>query len=175
MKKLLVLLLPIFLLTGCLARDKSMTKTVGDKVKEKTKSYTYKSLKTAVKLGIPLKCTYQVGQMEYEGYLKGESWRGTMQQSGKTTNIIMKDNCMYMWANDNPNGSKMCFEEDIWEAEDAQFEQPNMEYICSPAIFGDDKFTPPSSIKFMDLSSMMQGMPSSENQLPDNFPTDGSM
>ena len=101
-----------------------------------------------------------------------------MNNMDKTTNVIMKDNCMYMWSDDTSQGSKMCFEEDMWESEDGQFEQPDMEYICTPAVFGDDKFTPPSSIKFidpMDASSMMQEMPSSEGQLPDNFPTDESM
>lgn len=104
--------------------------------------------------------------MEYEGYIKGKNWRGNMSQQGKTTNIILKDNCMYAWSNEAPQGTKMCFEEDIWESEEGGFEQPDVDYICTPSVFGDDKFTPPNSVKFMDLNdinSLMQnqGMPES--------------
>ena len=169
MKKILILLLPILLLTGCSSKNKSITKTVTDKVKEKAKSYTYKSLKSAIALGVPLKCTYKINEIEYEGYIKGKNWRGNMSQQGKTTNIILKDNCMYAWSNEAPQGTKMCFEEDVWESEEGGFQQPNVDYICSPAVFGDDKFSPPSSIQFMDLNNINSLM---KNQgIPEGLPT----
>ena len=179
MKKLLLFLSIVFLLAGCNPLKKAT---------DKAKTYTYKSLKTAVALGIPLKCSYKIQEFEYEGYIKGKQWRGTMQQMGKTTHVILKDNCMYAWSDDSPQGTKICYQEDIWESEDGQFEQPDMEYICTPAVVGDDKFTPPGSVEFMDLNDLesmmqMQSLPSepmpedypSDQPLPEDFPTDEMM
>ena len=176
MKKLLILIVAVFILTGCNPFAKKAETDNGGGIGKKAKSYTYQSLKTAVKLGIPLKCSYKVGEFEYEGYIKGKQWRGKMTQMDKTTNIIMKDNCMYAWADDTQEGTKMCFEEDIWESEDNQFEQPAMEYICVPSLVGDDKFTPPSSVNFMDLDNINPMMQQPMNQqMPENFPTDEMM
>jgi hypothetical protein len=161
MKKILVLLISVILLTGCSLKDKVKGK-VANKVQEKAQSYTVKSLKAAVKLGVPLKCAYKVNDLEYEGYLQGKKWRGIMRNMEKTTNVIIKENCMYSWTNEDSNGAKMCFDEDVWESEEGQFEQPNMEYVCTPAVFDEGKFSPPSTVSFMDLNdinSMMQQVP----------------
>ena len=123
-------------------------------------SYTFKALKAAIALGIPLKCGYQVGDVEYEGYVKGKQWRGKIQTSdGKTGEVIMKDNCMYSWTEETKMGVKMCFEEDMWETDEYQEAAPGIEYHCLPAAVTDAQFNPPSGINFMDISQMgQQGM-----------------
>jgi len=61
-----------------------------------SKSYTAKGIKAVIDLGIPMKCSYKVGDMEYEGYVKGEQWRGHIQlPNGNQAEIIFKDNCMW--------------------------------------------------------------------------------
>ena len=53
------------------------------------------SLKAAVALGVPMKCTYQANGTEYSGIIKGRQYKGqVVMQDGKEGNIIMKDNCM---------------------------------------------------------------------------------
>ena len=169
MKKYLFIFITTLLLSGCLPKNKSISDSANQMEKGKTETYKYQSLKAAVALGIPLKCSYKINEFEYEGYLKGKSWRGKMKNMDKTTNIIMKDNCMFMWAEDAPGGTKMCMEEDIWDSEDAQFEQPDMEYICTPSVFSDEKFTPPSSVEFMDLNDLPGMM--QNGMMPENMPS----
>ena len=123
------------------------------------KSYTAKGLKAVIDLGVPMKCSYKVGDMEYEGYVKGQQWRGHMQfPDGRQGEIIFKDNCMWSWGDDK-KGTKMCFEpteedETIWD-EPQQGATMDLDYQCRPTAITDAKFTPPSDVQFMDLDQMM--------------------
>ncbi len=124
-------------------------------------SYTFKALKAAIELGIPLKCSYKVGEVEYTGYIKGRNWRGKMDSGdGRITEVIMKDNCMYSWMEGEQTGMKMCFEEDMWESEG--YQQPTqtqeIDYFCTPAVVGNSQFEPPANVNFMDTSQQMQQM-----------------
>lgn len=138
------------------------------------------SLKAAVALGVPMKCTYKIGDMEAEGYIKGQKYRGVMNNQGKKGEVIVKDNCMWSWAEGEGQGVKICFEasesDKMWDdpgnaqASDKEVESdsPEMEYKCAPAVFGDDKFNPPANITFIDPEQMMKDF-----KLPDNLPTGG--
>lgn len=124
-------------------------------------SYTFKALKAAIELGIPLKCSYKVGDVEYSGYIKGRKWRGKMDSGdGRITEVIMKDNCMYSWSEGEQTGMKMCFEQDMWENE--EYQQPDqvqeIDYFCAPAVVSDAQFDPPANINFMDTFQQMQQM-----------------
>ncbi len=114
------------------------------------------TLKAAIKLGIPLKCQYTVNGMEAEGFIKGTNWRGKMKMAdGQKGEVIIKDNCLWSWAENQNQGGKMCFKpaadgKTIWD-QPQQGAQTDVEYKCSAAIVTDATFTPPANIKFMDI------------------------
>ena len=159
MKKLYltILIVAALVLGGCNLFKKSTTSEGEVSLpQESKKNYTFETLKAAIKLGIPLKCSYEVGEVEYEGYVKGKQWRGKMKISGgKVGEVILgKDNCMYSWEEGGTTGMKMCFEEDIWENEEYEQTTSDIEYRCMPTVVTDAKFTPPSNINFMDLGGV---------------------
>lgn len=125
------------------------------------------SLKEAVAMGVGMKCSYRVEGNEYEGYVKGQNYRGKMKSAdGKVGEVIMKDNCMWSWSEEEGRGIKTCFEEvdaEVAEGEEAeaslwdqQGSSSDITYTCVPHTVSDSQFTPPSNIQFMDLDSMMQ-------------------
>ncbi len=136
-----------------------------------TKKYNAKGIQAVIDLGIPMKCSYKIGDMEYEGYVKGKQWRGHMQMpNGNQGEIIFKDNCMWSWTADK-QGSKMCFEptegEDIW-SQPQQGTSMDVDYKCRPAAITDAKFIAPSDVIFMDLDQVMPGnMDTYMDDLPD--------
>jgi len=140
------------------------------------------TLKAAVQLGVPMKCKYQVNGMEYEGHVKGKKWRGKMKYpDGRQGEVIMKDNCMWSWSDNDKQGITMCFEpteddQDMWDQPEGAT-APDIDYNCSPTVITDAMFTPPSDINFSDLEGLMnpnmpqnipevEGMPSTINGVP---------
>jgi len=122
------------------------------------------TLKDAVKLGIAMKCTYKVDGNEYESFIKGENYRGKIKTAeGKTGEVIMKNNCMWTWTEEEAQGIKTCFEvsdpeaADIWEQPQGAV-GPDITYICLPTAVTDASFTPPSNVDFMDLDAMKEGL-----------------
>ena len=122
------------------------------------------SLIDAVKLGVAMKCTYEVEGNEYEGYVKGTNYRGKMTTAeGEIMEVIVKDNCMWSWSEEENQGIKTCFEETEMEAEEGGiWEQSgasaDINYRCVPAAVTDAQFTPPANTEFMDLDSMMEDL-----------------
>ena len=129
------------------------------------------SLQAAIKLGVPMKCTYKIEDQEMEGWIKGQQYRGKVKnQEGKTGEVLMKDNCMWAWSEDEGKGVKMCFDleegKDMWDPEAWGMEgeeyqdmaPPDVEYHCVPTVVTDAKFNPPDEVEFMDLTQMMEGM-----------------
>lgn len=156
-----------FLVSG--QREQSVgTDSPGVTSEEKTVAEKFTgTLKEAVALGVGMKCTYTVEGNEYEGYVKGENYRGRMKNAdGQVGEVIMKNNCMWSWSEDEGQGVKTCFEvadSDVAEEDgesvslwDQQGSAPNISYTCIPYAVTDSQFTPPSNIQFMDLDSMMQ-------------------
>jgi hypothetical protein len=124
------------------------------------------TLKAAVAMGVPMKCTYTVEGAEYEGYIKGEQYMGKVKVGDKMGSVIVKDNCMWSWEEGATQGVKLCFEpeegseETIWDSSDTA--ELNMSYTCRPAAVTDSQFEPPNDVQFMDLDSMMNGTMSPE-------------
>lgn len=122
------------------------------------------TLKEAVKLGIAMKCTYKVEGNEYESFIKGENYRGKIKSAeGKTGEVIIKDNCMWTWTDQEAQGIKTCFEATASESTDV-WEQPQgavgmgVNYTCLPAAVTDDSFIPPSGVKFMDIDALQKSL-----------------
>lgn len=157
MKKILPIAVIVIVLAGG-AYFLLGKKEVGKNGSIVNKLQSFTSLKAAIALGIPMKCTYKVEGNEYEGYIKGKQWRGKMKsQDGKVGEVILKDNCMWSWTSEETQGLKMCFEpeegqEDVWDQQDTQ----GIEYNCMPSAITDAKFDPPSTVKFLNLQEMMQ-------------------
>jgi hypothetical protein len=156
-KKILAILTISLFLAGC--TKKIPGTTIEKKAGESEKTFTGK-MKAAVALGVPFKCTYKNNEVESTGYIKGKKYYTEMiTPNGQNTFIIMKDNCMWTWATGVDQGTKMCFEEDIWDMEDqmeGQSETSNdMEYSCTGAVISDSRFDLPSNINFLDLKEQM--------------------
>lgn len=136
----------------------SVVEEVVEDVKEKAFTGT---LKAAVEMGVPMKCTYKVGGIEYEGLVKGKQYKGKVEMpDGKTGQVIMKENCMYTWTEGEEQGMKLCFtdeEQDMWEETDTEGSIAGA-YTCLPAVVTDAAFDLPSDVNFMDLESMMQDL-----------------
>ena len=135
------------------------------------------SLAAAGKLGVPMKCTYTVDEVQYEGYVKGEMYRGQMLGDTGQVDIIIRDNCMYSWGQDG-QGTKFCSD----PAEGSLFDQPepsvvpdettdqgdytapDVDYSCLPAVVADSMFEPPADVTFADFGAMMEDLmqPSAE-------------
>jgi len=121
------------------------------------------TLKDAVKLGVGMKCAYKVEGNEYESFIKGENYRGKIKTAeGKTGEVIIKNNCMWTWSEEEAQGIKTCFEESDSETTNI-WEQPqgavgsDITYTCLPTAVTDAKFIPPSNIDFMDIDAMKEG------------------
>ncbi len=119
------------------------------------------SLKAAVALGVPLRCTYEADGVEYTGLLKGRQYKGTvLMQDGNEGTVIMKDDCMYTWSDIDNQGIKTCFEEDevdMWEQSEGSVPEGGepIDYTCRPAVVTDAEFNLPSGVTFMDIDAMM--------------------
>lgn len=152
-KKILAILTISLFLTGC--TKKIPGTTIEKKAGESQESFTGK-MKAAVALGVPFKCTYKNDGVESTGYIKDKKYYTEMKTpDGNNTHIIMKDNCMWTWATGVDQGTKMCFEEDIWDMESQESSPDNTEYSCTSTIINDSQFDLPPNINFLDLKEQM--------------------
>jgi len=161
---IVVLLIFAFLISKQKGINKNITspvEKVAENVSQKAEEAATGSLKLAIEKGIPMKCTYKIGENGFEGYLKGKMWRGKMSSAnGDTAEVIVKDNCVWSWnsADKLKQGAKICYEEkdqtgktkDAWE--ESGVDSPDIKYTCLPAAVSDDKFEPPADINFIDLN-----------------------
>lgn len=123
---------------------------------EEGETFTGK-MKDVIARGVPMKCTYSQGDYSGTTYIKGKKVYGEVVREGKTGYLIMVDNCMWSW--EDNQGIKMCFDEDIWETDEEEVTGTvpiDAEYRCVPAVFSDSKFTPPSNVTFMSMEDLMQ-------------------
>ena len=145
--------------------------TVSTETTDTSVSETFSgTLKEAISLGVGMKCTYNVGGYEYEGYIKGENYRGKMMTAeGKTGTVIVKDDCMWTWEEGDTEGLKICYTEtETVEGEEVNgeggvWDQPSaagsgVDYNCVPAAVSDAQFTPPATVNFLDPTEMIEGM-----------------
>ncbi len=162
-KQLLIIILVIVVAGGAWYFLKRGSGTgVGSLTQKVSESKPFSgSLKAAVALGVPMKCTYEANGVEYTGLLKGRQYKGTvLMQDGKEGTVIMKDNCMYTWSDVDNQGIKTCYEEDevdMWEQSEGSGPEgsESINYTCRPAAVTDAEFNLPSGVTFMDLDEMM--------------------
>jgi hypothetical protein len=121
------------------------------------------TLKQAVARGVGMRCSYTVDGHEYEGFVKGENYRGKVKNAeGQVGGVIIKDNCMWSWVEGESEGMKVCYEDtegedvDIWE-QPQDTTGSDLVYHCAPAVVADSQFNPPTNVTFLDLNSLMEG------------------
>ncbi|KUK83483.1 MAG: hypothetical protein XD98_0332 [Microgenomates bacterium 39_6] len=126
------------------------------------------SLMDVIARGVPMKCSYEVDGVEYEGLVKGENYRGKVSQNGQTMEIIVIDGYSYIWQEGKTQGMKMAFDADMAEEasdeDTAAFASPDIEYRCFPAVVADSQFSLPEDVSFLDFDQMMNQDQLSEEQ-----------
>lgn len=121
-------------------------------------------LAAAAALGVPMKCEYSAEGATYTGIIKGKSYKGEAKMpDGTVGNVLVLDNCMYSWSNEEKEGIKSCFEEEentFWQDTDStdtttQTSEASFdyEYKCFPTVVSGSEFDVPKDVNFMDLSS----------------------
>lgn len=127
------------------------------------------SLMEAIAQGVPMKCSYEANGVYYEGFVKGENYRGKVSQDDQTMEVIVTDGYSYIWQEGKTQGMKMAFDaEAVEETNDedvSAFARPDIEYRCSPAVVTDSKFSLPEDVSFLDLDQMMNQGQLSEEQI----------
>lgn len=127
------------------------------------------TLKAALELGIPLKCSSKVegeiGQGTAEGIVQGKQYAGKMMIKGVTQNVLMKDNCMWSWKEGTTQGIKTCFQSAEDNANTSAIptgnpasDQMNTNVSCLPTTIGPGTFSVPGNIKFLDIDSLGSDM-----------------
>lgn len=111
-------------------------------------------------------------------YISGDKMRTNVTSStnGKSSTIyvIRNGDENYIWGSDFPNntGMKMTLSIDEYTTneESKKYFDPNLnaEYDCSDWKIDSTVFNPPTTIKFQDLSAMMQGMMKGTTKTPTN-------
>jgi len=176
-KALPIIIIFSLLLSGCtLTQNKqdqeAKTSNQNKQAQQETQEQVFTgSFLDAVKKGVGLKCTYEIDGVKAEGYIKGKKYRGKMQSEGKLAQVIMKDNCIWTWGEGQEQGIKTCYDpekadETMWgegsqeesasDTESTKINTPEGQYKCIPISISEDRFTPPSDIKFLDMQEMMQ-------------------
>ncbi|NMC36038.1 hypothetical protein GYA49_03250 [Candidatus Beckwithbacteria bacterium] len=125
------------------------------------------SLKAAMELGVPIKCSSSVdtddGQGQVDGIIQGNQYAGIMTMNGQKANVLLTDNCMWSWKEGDTSGIKMCFEPaEGSEDDNTPFgnidpNQLNENVNCMPTVISPSTFTPPSNISFIDVDDAMNG------------------
>jgi hypothetical protein len=127
------------------------------------------SLKDAIAQAVPMKCTFKDKDVEGTSYVNGKQMYSEMTASGKTSSIIVKDDCMWTWANGEKQGFKFCYKPEesqkLWDdinsntpAKGSAKMPSGAEYNCSPGLADNSKFTPPADVNFASLDDMMKGL-----------------
>lgn len=96
----------------------------------------------------PMKCTYAQEGFTGVSFIKGKKMYSEVSiEEGATTYTIIRDNCMWNWGWAGNQGTKICFEEDVWQVSETV--PVGAEPRCIPATLADSRFEPPADIIFM--------------------------
>lgn len=171
-----LLLMAVILLAGCnlpgvgnkTNADNGNQTGSGGQANQNAKGNLFSgSLKAAMALGTPIKCSNSVetedGQGTVEGIIQGNQYAGIMSMEGKKANVILKDNCMWSWQEGQTSGIKMCFEPTEGSEENTSMfdnidsEQLDENVNCMPTMISSSTFNPPSNISFIDMDDAMNG------------------
>ena len=160
--------------------DSEPTATVAtDESKETTSLES--NLTSILKSGKTQQCTFTYADesgnaTNGEAFIAGEQMRTNVTSStnGKSSTIyvIRNGDENYIWGSDFPNNTglnlTMSIDEYVNNEESKKYFDPNLnaEYDCSDWTADTTIFTPPTNIKFQDISAMMQGVMKGASNTP---------
>ncbi len=197
MKKLLVvflLLLFPLVLTGCNGsgqqtnlQDNQENQQVEESMAPTENEGYSGKLEKIISLGQALECSFKQSDQYYgSSWIKGENSYSEIYAEGKKSHIIVKDDCVWTWGEES-DGVKICFNSEIKEEATEEVEQEieekeaseteemgppsDVEYDCRPAVFGEEKFSPPDNVAFTDLDQMLPEQ-MLEEMMPEDLPED---
>ncbi len=113
------------------------------------------NLKALVAKNIPMMCSFDIGGFKYNAWIKGSNVKSEYANPQGTGVVIIKDNCMYTWVQEEKQGMEICMDESegsIWD----QSENLPSEYYCVPSLIMDSTFDLPQDVEFLSLDKMMQ-------------------
>jgi hypothetical protein len=125
-------------------------------------SNSTQSLKDLLALGIAQKCSFTSNGNSGSVYLSSGKMRGdfSVTQAGKTmmSHMISDNNTYYVWTDGQTQGFKMSYNVQSsapqpYANQSVDVNQKN-NYSCSPGVVDSAEFTPPTSVNFMDYSSI---------------------
>ena len=180
-KKIILGVIVLFLIAGGVYIMKSKKPmTPGTQTTSQVMSEAAEFAK-AMESGRPTTCTMTKGQDKMEYHLKGKMMTAnitTIIESKTTTSHMINDEkYLYMWTDDSKQGSKMSLaipspsapssvepsaSTPEFDSVDDYDQLKNEGYTinCQAGSFNDSVFTPPSTIEFIDPSTMMRAIPS---------------
>lgn len=145
-----------------------------------TKAVTFNSIQDALSKSLSLQCNYtddsgrQITASIKNGAVRADIKAPKAQESGS---MVMKDKVIYFWNGDT--GTEMTYDPEAMMAhvtvtpstpkstssaksngQDVISAMENFKQYCKPAAVSDDIFTPPSTVKFTNLTEMMKQIPS---------------
>ena len=119
------------------------------------------SIKDAISKSLSLKCEYKVGENTTIAYVKGSNVRIDGSWEGKNNSAaILKENKMWTWDIAKKEGIIFSFENTQSGTQtQATSDQivgslENQKQYCKVSVFSDSVFTPPTDVKFQDLSNL---------------------
>jgi len=176
MKKIIVLLILGLMIFGCLG-PATPPSGGGTTPGGGTPTGSINSYSAALAAGAPLTCTYTAEGMSQTVYMKGQNMYIVGTSGGQPVEAIFKDNVSYVKLTAEAKQSfqeigKTCdwmsFKQEgeaqggIYQPPDrSSYSDPNVQWTCNAALFGDEKFQPSGGVCTMEelISGYQAQMP----------------
>ncbi|MFC1727483.1 hypothetical protein ACFL0Y_03090 [Patescibacteria group bacterium] len=122
-------------------------------------------LKDALILGKSMKCQWNNDQgSSGVTYIKNNMVYAEMTINDQKVYVLSKDRCTYIWNDGQDKGSKFCAEPEEGEEEEMEmpeafsWEVPGVSYQCTPTTVSDQRFSPPTTVDFLDPMELIGEM-----------------
>jgi len=114
---------------------------------------------------LSLRCDYEANNVKSTVYIKGQSLRSETENKTGKAYAIVKDQKLWAWSSQNTQGILMDLTKQNQtqtggqkSQEDIVKEVEQYKQNCQQTVVADSLFSPPTDIKFLDLSQMMQNL-----------------
>jgi len=157
MKRLFVLIIVLMLASCGGAKDGAAP------AKEpEAKQHTFDSLQAAMDSGMGMRCTFAYEDGTGVALVKGGKYSTTVKAEGQVAHSITDGTNMYVWV-EGQDGGIMITAAEIKEAgvkAESQYgifdQDKKIAFACLPHVVSGSSFQPPSDIKFITLTEMME-------------------
>lgn len=135
-----------------------------------SKESVFTSIKDAMSKSLSLKCEYEAGEIKTIAYVKGNKVRVESRSDNeeiKNSNVIVKDNNVWMWTEGEDKGLLIELKDEEMESQEVGLptdtnQQEIIEDLeaykdrCETAVVSDSLFTPPSDVEFNSFLNQVQ-------------------